>query len=1137
MKTITEWIKKLDKPIPTVAAAESLDKIENKVQIVQRFLKLAHCNTDRMTEILMPLLGPDGRIIPEQNTNTLLIVDTVENLQRLEEVVAEFDVTPQENVVTQVYQLEYREPDDIASLLSAVMGDNTGSSTSTFGQNRGGANWSVRAVRVDRSRFKTGRQSVQAANEQSALFIPDPHRKWIIVKARPEDMTSITDWIKKLDKPMVTVTADESLDKIENKKDVVQRFIKLKHASVDRMMTMIQPMLGDAARMTPEPTTGTLLIVDSVENLLQIEKVVAQFDVPQRDDTVTQVFELQHREPEEIVSLLGSLVGDNSLSTASTSQTGQYRQNWDWIGRAVSLNRYRTSAAKCPPSTPVVAGNNEQPMLFVPEPHRKWIIVRARPEDIEVIGGWIKKLDKPMPTVTADHPLAEFTSKNQVVQKFVKLEHCDAQHLSEIITPLLTETGHVTAEEETGTLLLIDTVESLMRIDTVIAQFDVAEADTNTEIFEVRQRSPDEIITLLETVLGYGKHGGQRDSRQPSPADSAAAPARRSAPGYPGVPSSASGVSTVIDRPGGRTVVLVPEAKQGWIIAKAPPADMAEIRKWIERLDRPMTTVTSDTPLSTIENKNQVIQRCLKLHSYSASQMGEIVLPLLTENGYVSADENTGNLLLIDTVENLMKIETIIAQFDVPGAEQTTTQVFEIAHADPAEVVQMLRMLLSDAPGRPGAGYGGGSGGYGGRSAYSPRSYSSSYASSGSRLSRGGLSAATANSVIMGHSQIPIVLIPEPKRKWVIARASAEDMNLISEWVAKLDKGEPKEREYETVPITYADVQEVATRINEALQQMPGTELQASVLVQALQQARQVMIFGRPDLRDSVKKMIEEIDVPPGQFETQHFQLKYADPDQIKKNIDDLFGTGALGGSSIYRSYGGLRPQRHGRHVPRHGQDDLPRLAQAGNGDRLAGEHEEDRRADRAMGRGRRCQRGPAADHRAAQLGPEADGHPAQDAVQPGDEQPVFLLRLPVRQRQPGQATDRRPALRASDVRGSDGDQEDHRHQQYPEGVRRGGGAGQRVGQPGGGRGPEGRAAEIYRPRESLRTAQCHVQRGGHFGHHSPEPTRAQRVFHGAGPVREQREQRRAGRHHRRRQPDAHRRVPPVVDDGPRQRQ
>ena len=290
--------------------------------------------------------------------------------------------------------------------------------------------------------------------------------------------------------------------------------------------------------------------------------------------------------------------------------------------------------------------------------------------------------------------------------------------------------------------------------------------------------------------------------------------------------------------------------------------------------------------------------------------MGEIVLPLLSESGYVSADESTGNLLLIDTVENLMKIEAIIAQFDVPGAEKTTTQVFEMAHADPAEVVQLLRMLLSDTPGRPGGGYGGGT--------------AAAMAAVVARLPRlfrqrqpalpGRSTGAAANSVIMGPSQLPVVLIPEPKRKWIIARASAEDMKLITEWIAKLDRGEPTGKEYETVPITYGDVREVATRINEALQQMPGTELQASVLVQALEQARQVMVFGRQDLREMVKKMIEEIDVPPGQFETRHFEIKHADPDQIKRNIDELFGEGAMvGRTSSYRSYGGYRrPQRRG---------------------------------------------------------------------------------------------------------------------------------------------------------------------------------------------------------------------------------
>jgi type II secretory pathway component GspD/PulD (secretin) len=898
MESITTWIKKLDQPMPTIAAGDSLDKIENKTQIVQRFFKLQHCSADRMSEILMPMLGTSGRILPEQNTNTLLMIDTVENLLRAEEIIDQFDVAPQENVVTQVFELQYREPDEIASLLSAVLGDNTGASTNVYGRDRSTSNWSVRAIRVDRSKFRTNNRpwTPNAINEQSALFIPEPRRKWIIVKARPEDLPSITDWIQKLDKPMLTVTADDTLDKIENKKDVVQRFIKLKHASVDRMTAIITPMLGDMARVTPEPTTGTLMVVDSVENLLRIEKIVAQFDVAQRDDTVTQVFELQHREPEEIANLLGAVVGDNSLSTASTSQIGQYRQNWDWAGRAMRLSRFRSGAPNRAQSNPIAAGSSEQPMLFIPEPHRKWIIVKARPEDMELIEGWIKRLDKPMPTITAEQSLAEIQTKNQVVQRFIKLEHYDPLRMSDIVTPLLTESGHVTAEEGTATLLIIDTVENLLRIEAIIAQFDVAEAGTATEIFEVRQRSPEEIIGLLETVLTDTESAGGGTSY-----GGRSGPASR--PRRPGGPRSRftgatnGGASTTIMAPGGRAIILVPEAKQGWIIAKAASADMAAIRQWIQRLDRPVATITSDTPLSTIENKNQVIQRCIKLRSYSASQMSEIVLPLLSESGYISADESTGNLLVIDTVENLTRIEAIIAQFDVPGAEKTTTQVFEMGHADPAEVVQLLRMLLSDTPGRPGGGYGG----YG-------RSYPGSrgYPSGGSRLYRGGYSGSAATSVIMGPSQLPVVLIPEPKRKWIIARASAEDMKLISEWIQKLDRGEPTGKEYETVPITYADVREVATRINEALQQMPGTELQASVLVQALEQARQVMVFGRADLREMVRKMIEEIDVPPGQFETRHFELKHADPDQIKRSIDELFGEGAMTSrTASYRSYGG----------------------------------------------------------------------------------------------------------------------------------------------------------------------------------------------------------------------------------------
>ena len=47
-------------------------------------------------------------------------------------------------------------------------------------------------------------------------------------------------------------------------------------------------------------------------------------------------------------------------------------------------------------------------------------------------------------------------------------------------------------------------------------------------------------------------------------------------------------------------------------------------------------------------------------------QMVQIVQPLIGEYGHISTDEPTSSLLVIDTVRNLMRIETMIAQFDVP---------------------------------------------------------------------------------------------------------------------------------------------------------------------------------------------------------------------------------------------------------------------------------------------------------------------------------------------------------------------------------------------------------------------------------------------------------------------------------------
>jgi len=503
-----------------------------------------------------------------------------------------------------------------------------------------------------------------------------------------------------------------------------------------------------------------------------------------------------------------------------------------------------------------------------------------------------------VPTITDDYPLAKIENKDQIVQKFFNLKNYSPSQMGQIILPLMGEYGYVSADEGTGSLLVIDTVKSLMRISLIIEQFDVVEAEEIiTEIFEIQHGNPTEIVELLQSLLGEGSSSSVRGpsimrGRGPS---SMQRPGSSSSRG-----KTSGGTATSVTVGTSRTpAILIAEPTYNWIIAKATAEDLKQIGEWIKRLDKAVPTLFIDQPLAGIENKNQIVQKFFKLENYSPSQMAQIVGPLLSETGYVSADETTGNLLVIDTVENLIRVETIIAEFDVPEAEQTVTEIFEIRYGDPSEIVQLLRMLITGEAGTSSRSLGRSSSG---RSSYGGSSYSRTSYSSSRTSSRGSSRPGSSTSVMIGPSDQPVVLIPEPNRKWIIARASAEDMKRISEWIEKLDHEEPVKAEHETVSITYADVSEVASRLNEALQQMPGSELQASVLIQPLENARQIVIFGRADMREMVKKLIAEIDIPTGLFQTEHFKLKYADPDEVKEKLEELYSATTAGSGSRYTS-------------------------------------------------------------------------------------------------------------------------------------------------------------------------------------------------------------------------------------------
>ncbi|MCK5270963.1 MAG: hypothetical protein KAJ52_00235 [Sedimentisphaerales bacterium] len=306
-------------------------------------------------------------------------------------------------------------------------------------------------------------------------------------------------------------------------------------------------------------------------------------------------------------------------------------------------------------------------------------------------------------------------------------------------------------------------------------------------------------------------------------------------------------------------------------------------------------TLSDDDVLALVENKNQIVQKFFQLRNFSPTQLHQIVKPLIPEYGHVYAIESTSQLVVIDTVSNLMRIELIIEKLDVPEAEDTVTRIFEIRDSDPAKIVQLLRVLFGqEDPGRSGRR----------RRQNPPRREPAR----GGPPSKG---TGAATSVVIGPSSSQIVLIPMMDRGWIIARASADDMKQIGEWIEKLDTKRVLKTEHQVRKIEYANSEEVANQINRMIQQMPGEEIKANVLVVPLEEARQVMIVGSEVNRKMVEKLIAEIDVPVGIFETGHFKLKYADPEKIKEYIDELYSDQQQGGGyyNPYRYYSPRRQQ------------------------------------------------------------------------------------------------------------------------------------------------------------------------------------------------------------------------------------
>ena len=174
-------------------------------QYITRLIPLEYVSAEAMTTIIQPLVSNDGLLAAYAKTNTLIMIDTAAQTERIAEILRQLDVEGSEQKF-EVIRLRYALAADLAALLQEVLQEGEDGSGAGTATNPGAAP----DARIRRGRTAAARRAAAAQTttitggpEVSAFrIIPDERLNSLIIMAGILEMRRIKDLVAHLDVPL-----------------------------------------------------------------------------------------------------------------------------------------------------------------------------------------------------------------------------------------------------------------------------------------------------------------------------------------------------------------------------------------------------------------------------------------------------------------------------------------------------------------------------------------------------------------------------------------------------------------------------------------------------------------------------------------------------------------------------------------------------------------------------------------------------------------------------------------------------------------------------------------------------------------------------------------------------------------------
>lgn len=303
-------------------------------RIVIRVFELEHAKADKIKDKLKPVLSDKAKLEVDERSGKIIVRDYLDNVRFIDELIGQLDVATQADIVTQVYNLKYKQADELSELLMILF--------------TGAPPPSARS----RSRSST-------KNTTGISILPDTTSNRLVVIAPRTKLPEIEKLIGELD--------------TQKPADVTVRLIDLKNVDAEELQRELSQMyrkitgktLQERIEISANKRSNSLIVMSSRENFEAIKKIVETLDTKEGADKEMRTYRLQYAEAEEMAKQLEEL---HSAQDESSSRYYYYRsRNQDQFGK----------------------------LRFVASRRKNEIMVIGTPGALDRVEDLIKKLDQP----------------------------------------------------------------------------------------------------------------------------------------------------------------------------------------------------------------------------------------------------------------------------------------------------------------------------------------------------------------------------------------------------------------------------------------------------------------------------------------------------------------------------------------------------------------------------------------------------------------------------------------------------------------------------------------------------------------------------------------------------------------------